>query len=221
MDKKNHMSSELLASIKDRRSVRTTFKLDKKTNENIARLAKQQGVRQKDVIDLCMSVLYEDYKQGENKENPVLKQISSSLSNQNSENADLAIRKTLVISRRSLSILTEMSEACHISRNKLLEFAIRKLQELKEIELEELKKAHEEIKSFISDLEERMASLEKSLAPENPALLMLYWIHSMANDTEANLDCHINMGTPLEWYDWMSIDDDTPLKKVRTFGRAL
>ena len=205
----NKFPKSLSNSIKGEQSVRTTFRLSTETNEAIAWLAKFHGVTQKKVIDICVNELHEKYfikasilpeEYQMDEDIPYMYIASAKAEKRLETKPDSTIRKSQVVSRKSLEILNSFSKEQGVSRDRLVEAAIDLLKELNEKERKDLEKGLEEIDKFIDDLEERKERLKETLDSDNPAIRLFITLINEAGDFWGQLQDHIYKGTPFNWW---------------------
>ena len=114
---KNQTSTIALVTssgLRGRQSVRATFKLSSGCIEAISIVAAQLGIKQKSLFD--------HLAQDSESLNAIAKEVQNARIR-----AENRIQKTYVISRRSLSLLDEISRAFNAPRDALVEFSVRRL----------------------------------------------------------------------------------------------
>ena len=102
------------SGLRGRQSVRATFKLSSGCIEAISIVAAQLGIKQKSLFD--------HLAQDSESLNAIAKEVQNARIR-----AENRIQKTYVISRRSLSLLDEISKAFNAPRDALVEFSVRRL----------------------------------------------------------------------------------------------
>ncbi|MBC2712201.1 MAG: hypothetical protein HGJ94_14835 [Desulfosarcina sp.] len=100
--------------LRGRQSVRATFKLSSGCIEAISIVAAQLGIKQKSLFDHLV--------QDSDSLNAIAKEVQNAR-----VLAENRVQKTYVISRKSLSLLDEISRAFNAPRDALVEFSVRRL----------------------------------------------------------------------------------------------
>jgi len=116
-DHKNQNSSLTFISssgLRGRQSVRATFKLSSGCIAAISIVAAQLGIKQKSLFD--------HLAQDSESLNAIAREVQNAR-----VRAENRVQKTYVISRRSLSLLDEISRAFNAPRDALVEFSVRRL----------------------------------------------------------------------------------------------
>lgn len=131
-DKKGIGSLAFITSsgLRGRQSVRATFKLSSGCIEAISIVAAQLGIKQKSLFD--------HLAQDIDSLNAIAKEVQNARML-----AENRVQKTYVISRKSLSLLDEISRAFNAPRDALVEFSVRRLLPVidNELKLYEMRKA--------------------------------------------------------------------------------
>lgn len=102
------------SGLRGRQSVRATFKLSSGCIEAISIVAAQLGIKQKSLFD--------HLAQDSESLNAIAKEVQNAR-----VRAENRIQKTYVMSRKSLSLLDEISRAFNAPRDALVEFSVRRL----------------------------------------------------------------------------------------------
>jgi len=102
------------SGLRGRQSVRATFKLSTGCIEAISIVAAQLGIKQKSLFD--------HLAQDSDSLNAIAKEVQNAR-----VRAENRVQKTYVISRKSLSLLDEISRAFNAPRDALVEFSVRRL----------------------------------------------------------------------------------------------
>jgi len=219
MDKKNQESLHQVetplskfspATLRDRRSVRTTFRLSKETREAMAWLAKYYRVKPKEVIDLCVNLLQAiDISDHTRTSEDADQDIKASLleflgfraatSKKDSMSTGEYVRRTQVISRKSLGTLNDLSESSKKTRDKLVEDAILTLKLINQGEEQKNhEQALEEIQNLVSQIEATEQKLEDLLAEGDPILHRLHVVRSMTESLEMDIEAEIYKREPID-----------------------
>jgi len=102
------------SGLRGRQSVRATFKLSSGCIEAISIVAAQLGIKQKSLFD--------HLTQNSESLNAIAREVQNARMR-----AENRVQKTYVISRKSLSLLDEISRAFNAPRDALVEFSVRRL----------------------------------------------------------------------------------------------
>ena len=102
------------SGLRGRQSVRATFKLSSGCIEAISIVAAQLGIKQKSLFD--------HLAQDSDSLNAIAKEVQNAR-----VRATNRVQKTYVISRKSLSLLDEISRAFNAPRDALVEYSVRRL----------------------------------------------------------------------------------------------
>lgn len=102
------------SGLRGRQSVRATFKLSSGCIEAISIVAAQLGIKQKSLFD--------HLAQDSESLNSIAREVQNAR-----VRAENRVQKTYVISRKSLSLLDEISRAFNAPRDALVEFSVRRL----------------------------------------------------------------------------------------------
>jgi uncharacterized protein (UPF0147 family) len=115
-DKDSPRSLAFISSsgLRERQSVRATFKLSSGCIEAISIVAAQLGIKQKSLFD--------HLAQDIDSLNTIAREVQNAR-----VRAGNRVQKTYVISRKSLSLLDEISRAFNAPRDALVEFSVRRL----------------------------------------------------------------------------------------------
>ena len=102
------------SGLRGRQSVRATFKLSSGCIEAISIVAAQLGIKQKSLFD--------HLAQDSDSLNAIAREVQNAR-----VRAENRVQKTYVISRKSLSLLDEISRAFNAPRDALVEYSVRRL----------------------------------------------------------------------------------------------
>ena len=178
-----------------KRSVRTTFRLEKDTFSNMESLSKYYKITKKELIEFLVDTVQtfaDSSEQGES----LLNRIDNKTSGQ-TQKADL-IRKTQVISKKSLNTLNKLSNDTGFSRDQLIKFAVI----IHKFNFKRTRKNHEkalkDIKKLVSKIEETEKTLKKYLDPNDPVLTRFGNIPVIANNLSLAIESEINEGVPVD-----------------------
>lgn len=176
--------------LRNKQSVRATFKLPQEIIDLLGVIAGQLGIKQKSLLDK----LIED----------------TSLLEKLAQKADQAplhkttrCQKTYVISRSSLRSINEIAKKQNISRDILVEISIRRLLPIIETELEKhitRKFILEEMKNYMMYGENLREKAQKLLGKDDVLYDMLEKQQNLAQKNISTVDSIIEKGMPME--DW-------------------
>lgn len=113
-EKQDQLTFITSSGLRGRQSVRATFKLSVGCIEAISIVAAQLGIKQKSLFDHLA------------QDSDTLNAIAREVQNARVRSGN-RVQKTYVISRRSLSLLDEISRAFNAPRDALVEFSVRRL----------------------------------------------------------------------------------------------
>jgi len=145
-------SEERLDSPGAKKSVRTTFKLTKKSLGLVDDLSDYWDVSKKELLDVVAGEV-EDVLQ----ERPGVASFGGGMREESETQ-----RKTMVVSRGTRNLLNEMAEEHEVARDDLLELGIHLLQLLKEKQTEK----HEALLQDINDFYQQGRELENKIRDE-------------------------------------------------------
>lgn len=131
-----HLTS---SGLRGRQSVRATFKLSYGCIEAISIVAAQLGIKQKSLFDHLA------------QDSESLSAIAKAVQNARVQ-AENRVQKTYVISRRSLSLLDEISRAFNAPRDALVEYSVRRLLPL----IDNEQKKYEKRKAAFSGIQRHL-----------------------------------------------------------------
>ncbi len=157
----NHSSRLTLISssgLRGRQSVRATFKLSSGCIEAISIVAAQLGIKQKSLFD--------HLAQDSESLNAIAREVKNAR-----VRAQNRVQKTYVISRKSLSLLDEISRAFNAPRDALVEYSVRRLLPVIDNEqkkYERRKKAFAAIERHFDDGRRILEKMTAELGEEDP-----------------------------------------------------
>ncbi len=146
------------ADLKSNQSVRATFRLSENTILAMNIVSNQLGVKQKSLFDHLIA------------DTDALEAIARELNKNNHRNTN-GIKKTFVISRKTLSTLQKMAEDHKASRDALVEFSIQRLKPVIEQEKgkqESRKKIASKVRSSLEAQKQLLHDANSQLGAEDP-----------------------------------------------------
>ena len=178
-----------------KRSVRTTFRLGKDTFSKMESLSKYYKITKKELIEFLVDTVQtfaDSSEQGES----LLNRIDNKTSGQ-TQKADL-IRKTQVISKKSLNTLNKLSNDTGFSRDQLIKFAVI----IHKFSFKQIRKNHEkalkDINKLVSKINETRKTLKKYLDPNDPVLIRFEVIDIVTDNLCTAIESEINDGVPVD-----------------------
>jgi hypothetical protein len=178
-----------------KRSVRTTFRLEKDTFSNMESLSKYYKITKKELIEFLVDTVQtfaDSSEQGES----LLNSMDNKTYGQ-TQKADL-IRKTQVISKKSLNTLNRLSKDTELSRDQLITLALI----IYKTDLRQVHKNHEkalkDINKLISKINETENALKKFLDPDDPVLMRFAYIAIVTDNLCSAIRSEIDKGVPID-----------------------
>jgi hypothetical protein len=182
--------------IRDRQSVRTTFKLKKETFDTMAWLSNYHDIPKKDLIDYAVVNLPEDlgvaYKTLLEKADVIFKEKT--------DDSTVYVRKTQVVTRKTLKILKNLSKELNEPRDKLVESSINILNMVCQHQIEDHKKALKKIEELYSHIDATRVQLIELLDDEDPVLMRFNKIISSFDRLNDDICSEISNGEPIDPY---------------------
>jgi hypothetical protein len=185
------LSKTLTYELKERQSVRATFRLSEGCIEAISIVATQMGIKQKSLFDHLVGDLES------------LKSIARDIKQMKIKRHG-RIQKTFVVSRKSLSSLDEISNMFNASRDILVENSIQRLLPI--ISKERTK--HEARKEFLAKIkkhfrqgEDILNDIKKRLGDDDPIINKFTMIMSSYETVKDNMEAFIDRSKGIETFD--------------------
>jgi len=185
------LSKTLTSELKERQSVRATFRLSEGCIEAISIVATQMGIKQKSLFDHLAG------------DSDSLKSIARDMK-QMTIKKQRRIQKTFVISRKSLSSLDEISNMFNASRDILVEYSIQRLLPIisKERTKHETRKEFLiKIKKHFQEGEEILNDIRKRLGDDDPIRNKFAMIMSSYETVKDNMEAFIDRSKGIESFD--------------------
>ena len=181
----------LTSELKERQSVRATFRLSEGCIDAISIVATQMGIKQKSLFDH----LAEDMDG--------LKSIAREIK-QLKITKQGRIQKTFVISRKSLSSLDEISNMFNASRDVLVEYSIQRLLPIinKERAKHDIRKEFLiKIKKHFQQGEKMLDDIKKQLGDDDPIINKFEMLISSYEAVKDNMESFMNRSKGIETFD--------------------
>jgi hypothetical protein len=181
----------LTSELKERQSVRATFRLSEGCIDAISIVATQMGIKQKSLFDHLAGDM------------DSLKSIAREIKQMKIKKQG-RIQKTFVISRKSLSSLDEISNMFNASRDVLVEHSIQRLLPI--ISKERTK--HETRKEFLIKIQKHfqegvkiLNDIKKQLGDDDPIINKFAMIMSGYETVKDNMESFIDRSKGIENFD--------------------
>lgn len=181
----------LTSELKERQSIRATFRLSEGCIEAISIVATQMGIKQKSLFDHLAGDM------------DSLKSIAREIKQMKIKKQG-RIQKTFVVSRKSLSSLVEISNMFNTSRDILVEYSIQRLLPI--ISKERTK--HETRKEFLIKIkkhfqqgEKILNDIKKRLGDDDPIINKFAMIMSNYESVKDNMEAFIDRSKGIETFD--------------------
>ena len=186
-----YLSKTLTFELKERQSVRATFRLSEGCIDAISIVATQMGIKQKSLFDH----LAEDMDS--------LKSIAREIKQMKIKKHG-RIQKTFVISRKSLSSLDEISNMFNASRDMLVEHSIQRLLPI----ISRERSKHETRKEFLVKIKKHfkegetiLNNIKKQLGDDDPIIKKFAMIISSYEIVRDNMEAFIDRSRDIENFD--------------------
>jgi hypothetical protein len=167
------MKKSLAPHLEDRQSVRTTFRITEEASKDIAWFAKKNRITQKEVFDK----LFEQTLLASETDGNTFFQSLLPLAAGGCPEWNRTVRKSQVISRKALQTLNKISKERNVSRDVLVEYAVRFLKLLMEKMTETRKEAAEIYKKEVRDkflaIPTIMLKIQNLLGDDDPIVVSL------------------------------------------------
>jgi hypothetical protein len=185
------LSKTLTSELKEKQSVRATFRLSEGCIDAISIVATQMGIKQKSLFDHLAGDM------------DSLKSIARDIKQRKIKKQG-RIQKTFVISRKSLSSLDEISNMFNASRDVLVEHSIQRLLPI--ISKERTK--HETRKEFLIKIQKHfqegvkiLNDIKKQLGDDDPIINKFAMIMSGYETVKDNMESFIDRSKGIENFD--------------------
>jgi len=176
--------------LREKQSVRATFKLPQEVIDLLGVIAGQLGIKQKSLLDQLI------------EDTSLLTKLAQE-TEQEEEDQTTRRQKTFVISRSSLRSINDLAKKESISRDTLVEISIKRLLPIIETELEKhiiRKTILKEMNNYLKLTEKLLQKTQKQLGKNDVLYDMLEKQVSLAEKNIMAVDSIIEKGMPME--DW-------------------
>ena len=187
-DADNQPRDPRLFDLREKQSVRATFKLSKKAIDSIGLVAVHMGIKQKSLFDYVI----EDVS--------ALEKTAEQIRNKNFQNTP-RVQKTYVLSRRTINLIETIARAYNLPRDVLVEHAVQRLESLIQSEKEKHRKRKKLFTRAASQFDRLQTLLEESrevLGEDDPFCRHLSKIVSSCDKGEREMKNFIDKGNALE-----------------------
>jgi hypothetical protein len=185
------LSRTLTLELKERQSVRATFRLSEGCIDAISIVATQMGIKQKSLFDHLAGDM------------DSLKSIAREIKQMKIKKQG-RIQKTFVISRKSLSSLDEISNMFNASRDILVEHSIQRLLPI----ISKERSKHEARKEFLAKIKKHfkqgetiLNDIKKQLGDDDPIIKKFAMIISSYEIVKDNMEAFIDRSKGIENFD--------------------
>lgn len=185
------LSKTLTSELKERQSVRATFRLSEGCIEAISIVATQMGIKQKSLFDHLAGDM------------DSLKSIARDIKQMKIKKQG-RIQKTFVVSRKSLSSLDEISNMFNASRDMLVEHSIQRLLPI----ISRERSKHETRKEFLVKIKKHfkegetiLNDIKKQLGDDDPIIKKFAMIISSYEIVRDNMEAFIDRSRDIENFD--------------------
>ena len=189
-DKKPHLSLDGLESMQ---SVRTTFRFSKRAEEALDRLRKATKITTKEMLDKFARLVLKDKTL-----TAILVETAATVD----ASKDLGARKTWVISKAALTLISITAQAERLSRDALAEclvlFADELIKTAKHQQPENHKKAKEVIGDFWRQADQIEDQLGNLLGEDDPIYMRFGFVGTILMNLSMAIDAEIEKGTPVD-----------------------
>ena len=185
------LSRTLTFELKERQSVRATFRLSEGCIDAISIVATQMGIKQKSLFDHLAGDM------------DSLKSIAREIKQMKIKKQG-RIQKTFVISRKSLSSLDEISNMFNASRDILVEHSIQRLLPIiikERTKHEKRKKFLIKIKKHFQQGEKILSDIKKQLGDDDPTIKQFTIVMSNYETVKNNMALFIDRSKGIETFD--------------------
>ena len=156
-----------LLELSEKKSERTTFKLNKEATDDLEWLQKQYQLSAKELFDfLCTKILID-------RKDLLSECIIQTLNEKAKITKDSSIRKTYVLSRGSIRTLSEISKQNKLSRDMLISNLISSFKEMVKEDFEKERKRQQQVLDLIKSFHSVALETEKKLKDLTPCDPML------------------------------------------------
>lgn len=211
---KDSLSGAYPTDLRDRQSVRTTFKISQDSVETIGILAKHHGVSFKEIFDnLSTQFLKERFlKKLANKEEleqaPLLQQLAHIAEKYMAQKGDQyadrqkgLVRKSQVVSRGALRTLNEVSKEYQIPRDLLVDWSLVIMRDKFEKDIKATREKYQEAYEIIAELNSHASNavekLWELLDPDDPILERFASVGAVLEDLHSAIKSNLDNGTPI------------------------
>ncbi|MBA4416837.1 MAG: hypothetical protein C0392_02835 [Syntrophus sp. (in: bacteria)] len=189
-DKKSHLS---LDGLERMQSVRTTFRFSKKAEEALDRLRKTTKITMKGMLDRFAELFLKD-----KAATAMLVKEAATVA----ASHDLGVRKTWVVSKATLTLISVTAQANGLSRDTLAESLVLLADEvIRTAKLQQPEK-HKEAQKIIGDFEKQVRQIEDQLGDllgeDDPIYNRFRFVGTILMNLSFAIDAEIKNGTPVD-----------------------
>lgn len=180
---------------------RTTFRITEEANEAMDWLAEHYGTALKSLIDiLCLNIPPES--NGELGENTFLSSVVKHSQDIDFKALNRSVRRTMVVSNKSLKVLNSISKKAKIPRDFLVDKGVLLLKGIVEFSKEEEKKKHTKafdmIDEFYKNADTLQGRLIEMLGDEDPIVQRFGYVTVLIDNLHSAIKAEIDKGEPID-----------------------
>lgn len=180
-------TSNSMADLRGKQSVRTTFKLSEKAIDALSILACQMGIKQKTLFDHLMDDL------------PALKMIGEG---QHAMDRDVPrVAKTYVVSRRTLDNLEMISSRYNAPRDSLVERSIERIYpliDLEKVKHKRRKELHGEMIRMLEKGRKLLIESDDQFDPDDPVFAKYFQVMRSFESSCRDVERYLEKGRKVE-----------------------
>ncbi len=174
--------------LREKQSVRATFKLSKKAIDSIGLVAVHMGIKQKSLFDYVIEDL------------STLEKTAEQIRNKNFKDTP-RVQKTYVLSRKTINLIETIARAYNLPRDVLVEHAVRRLESLIRSEKQKHRKRKELLVEAMDQFDRLRTLFEQAgqnLGEDDPFCRHLAKTLSACEKGEREMKNFIEKGNALE-----------------------
>jgi len=199
-DAKKNIMKAVKGDIADKVS-RTTFRITQEANEALDWLTEHYNTTLKSLIDiLCLNIPGDSST--ELDESTFLSSIVKHVKDTDLKKLNRSVRRTIVVSHKSLKTLNDLAKRTQIPRDILVDQGVRLLKGVVEFGKEEEKKKHEKafeiINEFYESADDLSRRLLEMLGDEDPIVQRFGYVTVLIDNLHSAIRAELNKGEPID-----------------------
>lgn len=180
---------------------RTTFRITKEANEAMNWLVEHYGTTLKSVLDLlCFNV--PSARDAEPGKDTFLFSVIRQSRDFDFKKLNRSVRRTMVVSKKSLTVLNNVSKKVKIQRDLLVDRGVLFLKLVVETSQEEEKKKHAEayemIDQFYTTAEDLEDKLDQMLGDDDPIVKRFGYVIIILDNLHSAIKAEMEKGEPID-----------------------